>query len=149
MKQFRPKAEISLNRSIDATCSQLSHWPVQLKLVSPGAPFLYHAHILVCADCVPFAIPDFHAQYLAGKVVLVGCPKLDDLKLYFEKLTQIFAQNQPAGITVLKMQVPCCSGIAQATMQARSESCPGTPIEVITFDVQGEIIDRQSHRKSA
>ncbi len=148
-RQFQPKADLTRVEISEAPASQLSHWPVQLKLVAPNAPFLHQADILVCADCVPFALPDFHTSYLKGRVVLVGCPKLDDLNFYYEKLKTIFELNRPAGITVLKMQVPCCNGIAQAAMQARNECAPDTPIDVVTIGIEGEVIDRHSLRKSA
>lgn len=148
-RQLHPNSEITRVEVSDIVPSQLTHWPVQLKLVAPNAPFLQNADILVCADCVPFAMPDFHSAYLKGRVVLVGCPKLDDLNFYFEKLKSIFAVNQPVGITVLKMQVPCCNGIAQAAVQARNESSPDTPIDVITISLEGEVIDHHSLRKSA
>jgi NAD-dependent dihydropyrimidine dehydrogenase PreA subunit len=117
--------------------SRLGHWPIQLMLVPPGAPFLKGADILVCADCVPFAVPDFHERYLAGKALLVGCPKLDDNDYYEEKLKAIFAEANPRSITVLKMEVPCCTGIAHAAMQARNEAAPGTEIKVHTIAIEG------------
>ncbi len=117
--------------------SQLRHWPIQLMLVPPHAPFLKKADILVCADCVPFTVPDFHNRYLAGRALIVGCPKLDDLQYYQEKLKEIIKEATPRKLTVLKMEVPCCSGIAQATIQARNEVAPDVPIEVITLGIQG------------
>ena len=117
--------------------SQLKHWPVQLMLVPPPAPFLKGADILVCADCVPFTVPDFHSRYLAGRALLVGCPKLDDLQYYHEKLKDIIRDAVPKKLTVLKMEVPCCTGIAQVTIQARNEVAPDIPVEVITLGIQG------------
>jgi ferredoxin len=123
--------------------SQLSHWPVQLKLVPPGAPFLKEADLLICADCVPFAVPDFHGKYLSGKTVLVGCPKLDDLQYYYEKLKAIYAEAKPRSITVLKMEVPCCAGIAQAAVQAREETIPETELQVCTIGLKGHELHRE------
>lgn len=117
--------------------SQLKHWPVQLMLVPPHAPFLKDADILVCADCVPFTVPDFHSRYLNGKALLVGCPKLDDLQYYHEKLQAIIKEATPRKLTVVKMEVPCCTGIAQVTVQARNEIAPEIPVEVITLGIQG------------
>ncbi len=119
--------------------SQLGQWPVQLMLVPPQAPYLQGADLLVCADCVPFAVPDFHDRYLAGRAVLVGCPKLDDLNFYCQKLTQIFAEARPSRITVLKMEVPCCGGLAQAAISARDEAAPAIPLEIHTIGIQAGI----------
>ncbi|MDH4157076.1 MAG: 4Fe-4S binding protein [candidate division Zixibacteria bacterium] len=119
-----------------AAQSQLGQWPVQLMLVPPHAPYLQGADLLVCADCVPFAVPDFHDRYLAGRAVLVGCPKLDDLNFYYQKLLQIFAQARPSRITVLKMEVPCCGGLAQAAISARDETAPDIPLEIHTIGIR-------------
>jgi len=116
--------------------SGLSHWPVQLMLVPPGAPFLREADILVCADCVPFAVPDFHARYLARRAVLVGCPKLDDLGHYREKLGAIFKQANPRSITVLRMEVPCCGAMAHVVTEARNEAVRGCPLEIQVIGIQ-------------
>lgn len=137
MRQFRPPASARSTSPSSAGPSQLGHWPVQLMLVPPPAPFLKNADILVCADCVPFAVPDFHQRYLAGKAVLVGCPKLDDLPHYFEKLKEIIATATPRSLTVLKMEVPCCNGIAQATVLARNQVAPEVPLEVHTIGIGG------------
>jgi hypothetical protein len=115
--------------------SALSHWPVQLRLVPPTAPFLAGAHLLICADCVPFAVPDFHARYLRGRSVLVGCPKLDDLAAYREKLAEIFAIAKPASLTVLRMEVPCCGGLAAAVVESRDAAAPGLPVSILTVRI--------------
>ena len=120
--------------------SQLGHWPVQMMLVSPMAPFLKNADLLICADCVPFAVPDFHSRYLKGRAVLVGCPKLDDLQHYLEKMKDIFKTAQPRKITVLKMEVPCCTGIAKAAIMARDEVAPQLDIDVHTIRISGGIV---------
>ncbi|MFH1501421.1 MAG: 4Fe-4S binding protein [Candidatus Eisenbacteria bacterium] len=117
---------------------QLRQWPVQLMLVPPGAPFLKGADLLITADCVPFATADYHNVYLAGKVTVVGCPKLDDIQHYYEKLKLMFAEAMPSSITVLRMEVPCCGGIAQAATKARNEVVPGTDLDVVTIGVRGE-----------
>ena len=119
--------------------SQLGHWPIQLMLVPPHAPFLKNANLLVCADCVPFTVPDFHFRYLTSRAVLVGCPKLDDLQHYYEKLKAIYQEATPRSITVLKMEVPCCNGIAQVALQSRNEVASHVPIEVHTIGIRGDI----------
>lgn len=119
--------------------SQLGHWPVQLHLVSPRAPFLQGADLLICADCVPFAVPDFHQRYLAGRAVVVGCPKLDDLDHYREKLAAIVFHAHPKSLTVLRMEVPCCGGISQAVIEARDVAAPELTVEVHTIGTEGAI----------
>ncbi len=119
--------------------SMLNHWPVQLMLVPPFAPFLKGANLVVCADCVPFAVPDFHQRYLAGRSVLIGCPKLDDIAFYRQKLTEIFREAQPASVTVLRMEVPCCGGIAAAVIDALDSVAPHIPLEVHTIGIKGGI----------
>jgi len=118
--------------------SRLGHWPVQLMLAPPGAPFLQGADILIAADCTPFATANFHEHYLAEKALLVGCPKLDDIQHYYEKLKAIFAAAKPASVTVLRMEVPCCGGIANAVTKARAETIPDTDLKVVTIGVRGD-----------
>jgi hypothetical protein len=123
--------------------SRLGQWPVQLHLVSPNAPYLKGADLLIAADCVPFAYARFHEDLLDGKRVLVGCPKLDDLAAYAEKLTQIFRAAVPRTVTVVKMEVPCCGGIAVVARQALAASGVSAPIEVLTVGIAGAIVRRE------
>jgi hypothetical protein len=139
--QAKPAPTATNDISQPVMPSQLGHWPVQLMLVPPHAPFLKNADLLICADCVPFTVPDFHFRYLTGRALVVGCPKLDDLQHYFDKLKAMFVEATPRSITVLKMEVPCCSGIAQVAVQARNEVAPNIPIEVHTIGVRGGIVD--------
>ncbi len=139
MRQFSGPAEAGAVDSQPLEPSQLGHWPVQLMLVPPHAPFLQGADLLICADCVPFTVPDFHKRYLTGRAVVVGCPKLDDLAHYQEKFKAIMESARPRKVTVLKMEVPCCGGISQAAIMARNEAAPGTPIEIHTIGIRGEI----------
>jgi ferredoxin len=136
------KAENSNARPLPDTPrkSRLENWPVQLKLVPPSAPYLKGASLLICADCVPFALADFHERYLDGRILMVGCPKLDDLEFYFDKLKAIFSTAQPKDITVIRMEVPCCYGIVRAVEEARDIAAPGTPLETVTISVNGEIV---------
>ncbi len=119
--------------------SELGHWPVQIMLVPPHAPFLKQADLLICADCVPFALPEFHQRYLKGRAVLVGCPKLDNLDYYREKLRATMAAARPVRVTVLRMEVPCCGGIAHASVEAVRSGAPGTPVEVHTIGIRGDV----------
>lgn len=101
-----------------AAASSLGHWPIQLALLNPGAPFLRGADLLLTAQCVPPVVPDFDRRWLAGRVLALACPKLDDLSRHVGKLASILAQSAPASLTVLRMAVPCCGGLAWAARQA-------------------------------
>ena len=128
---------------VAAGASQLSHWPVQLRLVPPGAPFLKGADLLVAADCTAFAVSDLHRRYLSGRAVLVGCPKLDDLALYRQKLADVLREATPRSVTVLRMEVPCCGGIAHAVREARDKVAPDLPLEIHTVAIDGGRIEME------
>ncbi|MRR56487.1 MAG: 4Fe-4S ferredoxin [Deltaproteobacteria bacterium] len=119
--------------------SRLGQWPIQLSLVPVTAPFFENADLLIAADCVPFAYADFHKDYLAGKALLVGCPKLDDNEYYTEKLTDIFRNATLKSVTVVRMEVPCCGGIEAAAKKALVASGKAIPFEVVTVGVDGTI----------
>jgi Pyruvate/2-oxoacid:ferredoxin oxidoreductase delta subunit len=119
--------------------STLSHWPVQLSLVAPHAPWLKGADLLVAADCVPFAYAGFHADFLAGKKLVVGCPKLDDNQAYAAKLAELCARSEPASITVIRMEVPCCGGIAWAAREGVARSGRAIPIRDVVIGVDGAV----------
>jgi ferredoxin len=121
--------------------SRLAQWPVQLMLIPPTAPFLQNSDLLLAADCVPFAFAEFHDRFLRERALLVGCPKLDDLQQYFEKLTEMFRQNKINSLEVLKMEVPCCNGIAQAAVMAHRKAGADFPLTITTIGVQGEILE--------
>jgi len=122
-----------------SSVSMLSHWPVQLKLVPINAPYFQDANLLVTADCVPFAYVNFHQDFLKGKAVVVGCPKLDDIQYYKEKLTEIFKANSIKGVTVPYMEVPCCFGLVKATEDAIAASGKNIPLKKIKIGIRGEI----------
>jgi NAD-dependent dihydropyrimidine dehydrogenase PreA subunit len=119
--------------------SQLRQWPVQLHLVPVTAPYFQNADLLIAADCVPFALATFHRDLLAGKALVVGCPKLDDNRFYLEKLTELFKTATFRSITVARMEVPCCSGIVMAARQALTASGKDIPFTEVTIGIQGEI----------
>ncbi|MCX7974504.1 MAG: 4Fe-4S binding protein [Candidatus Aminicenantes bacterium] len=119
--------------------SQLSNWPIQMKLISPFAPYLEQAHILLAADCVPCAYPNFHFDFLKGKVLIILCPKLDTgIDGYIEKLTEIIKANKPSCITVLHMEVPCCFGLARIAREAIKKSGIETEIKELIISIRGE-----------
>lgn len=123
----------------ESTVSQLTQWPVQLKLVPVEAPYFQDADLLIAADCVPFAYPDFHRDFLKGKAVVVGCPKLDDIQLYREKLIAIFKENTIKSVTVSFMEVPCCFGLVKATEDAIEASGKDIPFKKVKIGIRGEI----------
>jgi len=119
--------------------SQLSHWPVQLKLVSPHAPYFANADLLLVADCVPFAMGDFHSRFLTDHSIAVGCPKLDDAEFYVEKLAAILQANNLNSLTVIHMEVPCCSGLTQIARKAIAKNKIEMSFEDVTIDLQGNV----------
>ena len=119
---------------------QKPQWPVKLNLVPVKAPFFENANLLFAADCAPVALKNFH-DIMAGKRVIIGCPKFDDARAYAQKLTEIFQQNNIASITVVHMEVPCCTGLKWAVNKALEGS--GKKIQVKEFEVKvgGEIVE--------
>jgi ferredoxin len=120
--------------------SQLRQWPVQIMLVPPNAPYFQGADLLVAADCVPFAYAGFHQDFLTGKVVLIGCPKLDDSKYYLNKFTEIFKLNDIKSVTVTHMEVPCCFGLAGMIKQAIKDAGKDIPVKTVNIGIKGNII---------
>ena len=123
--------------------SRLSNWPVQLRLVPENAPCLKGADLLIAADCTAFAHPDFHRTFLSGPntVCLVGCPKLDDAQQYVDKIARMIERNEPASLTLVRMEVPCCGGIENAVKSALQNSGKMIPWQVVTISTEGKILD--------
>ncbi len=119
--------------------SMLGHWPVQLGLVPPGAPFLDQADLVLAADCVPFAYADFHQDFLKDHALLVACPKLDDFEAHLKKLTDILRHSQVKSLTVVHMEVPCCFGLVQMVKQAVLASGKDIPFKEVTIGVKGDL----------
>ncbi len=119
--------------------SELRHWPVQLLLVPVDAPFLKNSDLLLTADCVPVAMPDFHAKILKGKTVIIGCPKFDDVKFYIEKLSEIIKASDIASLTVVRMEVPCCSGLKHVAQEAMALSGKTIELHDIEIGIEGEM----------
>jgi Pyruvate/2-oxoacid:ferredoxin oxidoreductase delta subunit len=111
----------------------LVNWPIQLRLVPPGAPFLAGADVVLAADCAAFASADFHAQVLRGRPLLIACPKLDDAQAYVEKLAQIFATAGIRTLTVVRMEVPCCTGLLRIAQAAGQQAGIEVPLEEIVI----------------
>ena len=123
-----------------APVAQLGNWPVQIKLVNPRAPYLQNAALLIAADCTAFAYADIHRKFMRNKVTLIGCPKLDEGD-YAEKLTAILQANEIKSVTVLRMEVPCCGGIASAVQRALQASGKMIPWQVVTISTDGVILE--------
>jgi Pyruvate/2-oxoacid:ferredoxin oxidoreductase delta subunit len=143
MRVMKPRGADDDKASAGRVQSRLAQWPVQLALVPPAAPYFRDADLLVAADCAPFAYAEFHRDFLDGKSLVVGCPKLDDLAFYREKLTQIFRQSDVRSVTVLRMEVPCCGGIVQATLEAAKASGKALPVRAVTLGIGGEVLDTE------
>jgi Fe-S-cluster-containing hydrogenase component 2 len=120
--------------------SQLTHWPVQLTLVSPTAPQFADADLLLAADCVPFAVGDFHRRFLKDHSLIIGCPKLDETQLYIEKLAQILRSNNLRSLMVVHMEVPCCSGLTHIAREAIARSGKALSFLDITVSLRGSMI---------
>lgn len=119
--------------------SQLSQWPVQIKLVPVNAPYFDNANLLVAADCTAYAYGNFHNEFIRNHITLIGCPKLDEGD-YSEKLTQIIANNNIKSVTVVRMEVPCCGGIENAVKQALQASGKFIPWRVVTVSTDGRLL---------
>ena len=121
------------------TESALSQWPVQIRLVPAQAPFLQNADLLVAADCVPIAYPHFHRDFLAGRVIMMGCPKFDDVNGYVQKFIEVFQKAKPKSIKLAIMEVPCCGGMRMIVKEALKQAGMDIPMEEVVVSARGEI----------
>jgi Fe-S-cluster-containing hydrogenase component 2 len=126
--------------------SHLGQWPVQLKLVSPTASYFADADLLLVADCVPFAMGDFHRRFLKGRSIAVGCPKLDDVRFYIDKVAQILQANRLRSLTVIHMEVPCCSGLTHVAREAIASTGKPLNFEDITISLRGSVVRTETIR---
>ena len=120
--------------------SMLSQWPIQLLLVPVTAPFLKDADLVIAADCVGFAYPNFHMDFLKGRKLIIGCPKLDDIQFYRKKLEALFKESQPRSVTVVNMEIPCCSGLYKIVKDALASAGVSTPLKQEIIGVKGNRI---------
>ena len=127
----------------ESSTSALSHWPVQIRLVPPSAPFLQNSDLLIAADCTPIAYAGFHQDLLQGRVVLMGCPKFDDGESYVQKFTEIFSQVTVKSATIAIMEVPCCQTMRHIVQKALTNSGKTIDIDVVTVSTQGNILNRE------
>jgi ferredoxin len=129
-------------KPVPKSASQLKQWPVQLMLVPPIAPYLKHADLLIAADCVPFAYPDFHEDFIKGRILLVGCPKFDNVEYYKKKLVEIFKDKNIKSVTVAIMEVPCCSGLYELVSDSIAESGKDIQAKKYIIGVKGDIKEK-------
>lgn len=142
-KTLEKSGRISVQEKQENTAkaqSELTQWPVQMKLVPTNAPYFQGCDLLIAADCTAYAYGSFHQDFMAGKVTIVGCPKLDDTD-YAEKLSQIIAQNDIRSITLTRMQVPCCGGLEAMLGRAVEASGKDIPVSVVTISLDGAILN--------
>ncbi|WP_305043884.1 ATP-binding protein [Geoalkalibacter sp.] len=138
LMEFTRKEPTAADEAPGKRESQLRQWPIQMHLVPPSAPFFKDAELVLAADCAPFAYADFHQDILKGKALAIGCPKLDDGRAYLEKLTAILRQNNIRGLTVVHMEVPCCSGLLMIARQAIADSGKDVPLTTIKVGIRGD-----------
>ena len=119
--------------------SQLMQWPVQLSLINPDATYLDHPHWLIAADCTAYAYGNFHEDFIKNHITMIGCPKLDDVNYYTEKLTEILLKHDPQSITMVRMEVPCCTGIAAAVKKAMLNAEKIVNYREVIISTSGEI----------
>ena len=138
-KAFK-REDLSVPFKSAAMQSRLMQWPCQIKLVPPHAPYFDNANLLIAADCTAYAYGNFHNEFMRNHITLIGCPKLDAVD-YTEKLTQIIAQNNVKSVKILRMEVPCCSGLENAVKRALQASGKFIPWQVVTISTDGKILD--------
>ena len=136
----RETSETEIPAAAPKPQSQLQQWPVQIKLVPTNAPYFDGAKLLIAADCTAYAYANFHEDFIKGRIVLVGCPKLDATD-YSEKLEEIIRNNNIASVTIVRMEVPCCGGLEMAAKKALQNSGKFIPWQVTTISVDGKILD--------
>ena len=141
--QVRTLAQASSGQNAPAQPGRLQNWPVQLQLVPVRAPYFDGCDLLIAADCTAYAYGNFHADFIRGRVTLIGCPKLDTAD-YEEKLTAILTENDVRSVMLTRMEVPCCGGLEYAARQAIAHSGRALPLRVVTISAEGRILQEQT-----
>lgn len=142
LKPNEARPPVASNSGSGLQPAQLANWPVQLHLVPPNAPYLHQADLLLVADCVPFACANFHSHILDGRPVVIGCPKLDDCQFYVAKLSALIQQSQIRSISVVHMEVPCCTGLLRVAESAIGQAGVSIPLHDTVVTTRGEIMHR-------
>lgn len=144
MHDFTEKDEVNQDNAEVKVKSQLRQWPIQLHLIGPTAPYYQGKDVVLSADCVAYALGNFHSEYLKGKSIAIACPKLDEGQdVYVEKIKSWFEDAKINTLTILTMQVPCCSGLVNIAQQALSDSKRKVPVKSIVVSLQGDILSEE------
>lgn len=137
IEDAQPAQNVNTNTNVQ---SQLNQWPVQISLVPVNAPYFDNAHLLIAADCTAYAYGNFHNEFIKNRITIIGCPKLD-VEDYTDKLTAIIKENNIKSVTIVRMEVPCCAGIANASINALQNSGKMIPWSLVTISTDGQIIE--------
>ena len=141
---FGARKEETVDAAAGSRPSQLTHWPVQLHLVSPQAPHFQGCDLLLAADCTAYALGDFHKDCLKGKALAIACPKLDsEQEVYVEKITALIDEARINTLTVMIMQVPCCGGLLHLAKQAAAAAKRKVPLKCVVVGIQGGILKEE------
>lgn len=144
MLDFKEKDDKITEETIGTVESQLRQWPIQLHLISPTAPYYQESDVLLAADCVAYALGDFHRQFLKEKSIAIACPKLDEgQQIYLDKIKSWFEDAKINTLTVMIMQVPCCMGLLQLVQQAAQASQRKVPLKCLVVGLKGEILQEE------
>lgn len=133
----------SANKPSIQAGSTLTHWPVQIRLIPATAPFLENGDLLVAADCCAVSYPNIQQDYVAGRIVMMGCPKFDDQQLYIDRFTEIFQTRKINSMTILIMEVPCCSSMLQIVKKAYDSVKPDVDIRQVVISTRGEVLEEK------
>lgn len=125
----------------------LSHWPVQIRLIPPSAPFLENCDLLIAADCTAVSYTNLQQDFIQGRTVMMGCPKFDDQQLYVDRFTELFKTRKLNSVTVLIMEVPCCSTMLQIVRKAYDDAEATVPVRQVVVSTQGQILDEQTWQR--
>lgn len=144
MMNFNMQPDNDSGQAVGKISSQLRQWPIQMHLISPTAPYYQNADVLLTADCVAYALGDFHREYLKDKSLAIACPKLDSgQEIYMEKVKAWIDEAGINTLTVLIMQVPCCMGLLGLAREAAEKAERKVPIKYVVVGVQGEVIQEE------
>ena len=144
MMNFKNSNENTIEPTVGNIKSQLTQWPIQMHLINPTAPYYQGADVLLTADCVAYALGDFHREYLKDKSIAIACPKLDQGQdIYLEKIKSWIDDAKINTLTVLIMQVPCCGGLLNLAQQAAEGATRKVPVKYVVVGVQGEILQEE------